>query len=149
QGVLGQGRPLPGPAYAELASTLARSAREAQFDQPSLSRALYALRNALDDAAEQAMPPQLANQFRQTRNEYRNILTIEKAAGGAGEAAVDGLISPAQLRTATKTTNKRDYSRGRDDLSELARAGVAIMSPLPQSGTAPRAAAHGILHGLG
>jgi hypothetical protein len=143
--VFGQGQPIGGRAYSTLSSSLARRAREVQFSDPQLSRTLYDIRHALDNAAERAMPRQLAGQYAQVRREYRNLLTIEKAASGAGENAVQGLISPAQLRTAAKTTNKRDYSRGRDDLSELARAGVAIMSPLPQSGTAPRAYAQGVM----
>lgn len=150
--LLGRGQPLGGQAYGTLSSALGRRAREAQFSDPQLSRTLSNVKEALDNAAERAMPRQLAGQYAQTRREYRNLLVLEKAAGGAGENAVSGLISPAQLRTAAKTTNKRDYSRGRDDLSELARAGVAIMSPLPQSGTAPRAMAQGALQvasGLG
>jgi hypothetical protein len=146
--VLSAGRPISGEAYAKLSSSLGRRARATQFSDPDLSQALFRMKNAIDDAAERAMPHALTGAFRQTRREYKNLLVLEKAAGGAGENAVSGLISPAQLRTAAKTTNKRDYSRGRDDLSELARAGVAIMSPLPQSGTAPRVAAQGIMQSL-
>ncbi len=146
--VLRAGQPLNGQAYSALRSALDKRARATTHSDPPLSQALFSIRNTLDDAVERALPPQLMGQYRQARTEYRNLLTLEKAAGGAGENAVTGLISPAQLRTATKTTNKRDYSRGRDDLSELARAGVAIMSPLPQSGTAPRAYAQGMLQVL-
>ena len=143
------GGPLGGRAYGTLSSQLGRRARDSQFSDPTLSRTLYSIKEALDNAAERALPTQFAGQYRQARTEYRNLLTLEKAAGGAGENAVTGLISPAQLRTATKTSDKRGYTRGRDDLSELARAGVAIMSPLPQSGTAPRAAVQGVLQSIG
>ena len=72
----------------------------------------------------------------------------DNAAGGAGENAAKGLISPAQLRNAVKTANKRAYVRGQNDLGNLARAGEAVMKPLPQSGTAPRQAAMNALNVL-
>lgn len=139
------GQPLPGNAYSVTRSALDRRARETRFTDPPLSQALFAIRNAMDNAAERALPTNLQGQFAQARREYRNLLVLEKAASGAGENAVQGLISPAQLRNAAKTSDRRGYTRGRDDLSELARAGVAIMSPLPQSGTAPRAYAQGVM----
>jgi hypothetical protein len=66
-------------------------------------------------------------------------LTIEKAATGAGENAALGLISPSALRNATiNTQGRRNYARGSGDFAELARAGEALLKPLPNSGTAGR-----------
>lgn len=143
--VFRQGQPLPGNAYSTTRSALDRRARATRHTDPPLSQALFAMRQALDNAAERSLPQNLQGQFAQARRQYRNLLTIEKAATGAGENAVQGLISPAQLRNAAKTSDRRGYARGRGDLDELARAGVAIMSPLPQSGTAPRAMAQGAM----
>ena len=65
--------------------------------------------------------------------------SLEKAAAGAGAATAEGNISPAQLRTAVASGNNRGaYARGQGDLAELTRAGIGVMSPLPNSGTAPR-----------
>jgi hypothetical protein len=91
----------------------------------------------------------VADTFKQARKEYRNLLIIEKAASGAGERSALGVISPSQFRNAVKTESIRDYSRGRTDMAELARAGEAIMKPLPQSGTAPRAAVSSGLAAIG
>lgn len=144
-GVFRTGQPLPGNAYSVTRSALDRRARATRHTDPPLSQALFAIRNAMDNAAERALPQNLQGQFAQARREYRNLLVLEKAATGAGENAVQGLISPAQLRNAAKTSDRRGYARGRGDLDELARAGVAIMTPLPQSGTAPRAYAQGVM----
>lgn len=141
-----------GDVYQKWRHDLDEYARAAQSADPGaqLPTTLYALRNAMDDAVERGLPKRLQDEFKKTRRQYANLLTIEKAASGAGANAVEGVISPAALRTAAKTRNLRDYTRGRDDLSELARAGVSVMSPLPQSGTAPRAMAQNMLNlGLG
>lgn len=143
--VFNTGQPISGQAYSTLRSALDKRARAVRNTDPPLSQALFNVRNALDEAAERAMPRQLMGQFRQTRREYANLMTLEKAASGAGSDAAQGLISPAQLRNAAKTSDRRRYVRGRGDLDELARAGAAIMTPLPQSGTAPRAYAQGMM----
>lgn len=141
---------IAGDSYGALRSALDRQARAVRHTDPPLSQALFAIRNTLDDAAEQSLPQNLRGQYAQARREYRNLLTIEKAATGAGEDAAMGLISPMMLRNAAKTTDRRSYARGQGDLDELARAGSAIMTPLPQSGTGPRAMAQSTMHlGMG
>lgn len=134
---------ISGDSYQALRSRLDRAARGAKAD-PQLSEALRGLRNSLDDAMERSIAannPDDAGAWREARNQYRNMLVIEKAATGAGENAAQGIISPSQLRNATVTgQGRRNYARGQGDFSELARAGEGIMKPLPQSGTAPRTA---------
>lgn len=134
---------IPGDSYQALRSRLDKAARGARAD-PQLSEALRGLRNSLDDAMERSIAannPDDAGAWREVRNQYRNMLVLEKAATGAGENAAQGIISPSQLRNATVTgQGRRNYARGQGDFSELARAGEGIMKPLPQSGTAPRTA---------
>ena len=143
---IGQLPQIAGNSYGAMRSALDRQARAVRHTDPPLSQALFAIRNTLDDAAEQSLPRNLRGQYAQARREYRNLLTIEKAATGAGEDAAMGLISPMMLRNAAKTTDRRSYARGQGDLDELARAGSAIMTPLPQSGTGPRAMAQSNMH---
>jgi hypothetical protein len=83
--------------------------------------------------------------LRTARNEYRNMMVLEKAATGAGSGAAEGLISPSQLRNAVVQQSRRAYGRGQGDFAELARAGEALLKPLPQSGTSPR---HNVTHML-
>jgi hypothetical protein len=138
---------LSGATYAATRSALDRQARGLRFKDPQLSEALFGLRNALDDAVERGLPPNMQGQYAQARKEYRNLITIERAAVGAGEDAALGLISPAMIRNAAKSGDggRRDYARGKGEFDELARGGTALMTPLPQSGTAPRAYAQGVM----
>ena len=137
---------ISGEAYQALSSRVERMARGSS--DPQVTNALRDLRGAVDDAMErsiQANNPADAGAWREVRNHYRNMLVIEKAATGAGENAAAGLISPAQLRTAVVGQSRRGYARGNHDLAGLARAGVRMMTPLPNSGTAGRTAARNAL----
>lgn len=145
---------LPGPQYGRWRSVIGAAARSTQ--DPVSEQALYSLQRLLDDAAEQTLRQRggfmnngMADQMRQTRREYRNLLVISKARG-AGEDAAMGILNPRQLQQAAKQMEGwQAYSRGRGDFTELAKAGNAVLTPLPQSGTAPRLVAHGILNTLG
>lgn len=133
---------LDGAAYQSLRSRLESAARSST--DPQLSNALRGLRGVLDDAMERSIGqfnPDDLGAWQQVRSDYRNMLVLEAAAGGAGEAAGAHLISPARLRQAAQSVlGKRSYVRGTNDFAELAQAGNAAMTPLPQSGTAPRTA---------
>lgn len=147
---LGQGN-LDGAAYQAARSRIDRMARSAGKD-PQLSQALYGIRSALDDGMERSIAannPADAGAWREVRNQYRNMLVLERAATGAGEDAALGLISPSQLRNATVTKQgRRNYARGDGDFADLSRAGEALLKPLPNSGTAGRIRAQNLGAGL-
>lgn len=144
QGLQANGGQLPGEVYQALRSRLDRAARQSRTD-PQLQDALFNLRNTIDDAMARGMSQADQASWREARTQYRNMMVIEKAANRAGEASAEGIITPAALASATKQQNFRDYARGRGDYGELARAGAAVMQPLPNSGTAQRANAQGML----
>lgn len=139
---------LTGEQYNAITSRLARQARNARADA-QLQEGLQGLRTALDDAMERSLfrSGNTADMqvLRTARNQYRNMIVLEKAATGAGSGAAEGLISPSQLRNAVVQQNRRAYGRGQGDFAELARAGEALLKPLPQSGTSPR---HNVTHML-
>lgn len=147
---LGRGS-LDGTAYQSARSRLDGMARRAVND-PELQDALYGLRNALDTGMERSLArtnPRDLGAWRKVRNEYRNMLVIERAATGAGENVAMGIISPAQLRAATVTKHaRRNYARGKGDFAELARSGEAVMRSMPNSGTAGRLNAQNLGIGL-
>lgn len=135
---------IAGDAVAATRSRISSMASQHHQD-PQLGEALRGIREAFDDAVARTNP-QIAHDWQALRQQYANLLRVSEAAGGAGENAAKGLISPAQLRNAVKNANKRAYVRGQSDLGNLARAGEAVMKPLPQSGTAPRQAAMNALN---
>jgi hypothetical protein len=131
---------MPGPQYQEMRSRLSRQANSLRNSDPTLSDTLRGMRNALDNAMGRSISPQDQAAWQLARQQYAAQKTIEKAASRAGEATAEGQIVPANLRNAVSAENRGAYARGQGPFSELARAGSGIMAPLPQSGTAPRAA---------
>lgn len=144
------GAMIEGPAYNSMRSRLGKMAESVRMSDPPAADAFRGIRKALDGAMERSISPQDQAAWSQARREYGNYKALEKAAGAAGANAAEGMISPAQIRSAIATGNKRgSYVRGEGDLAELARAGVNVMSPLPQSGTSPRATMQALLSGGG
>ena len=138
QTVSGGGR-IPGEAYQSLRSRIQADARAIQ--DPYAKRALFDLADDLDEVMERSIgrsnPADLGN-FRTARLQYKNLLVIENAATVAGSDAALGLLSPAALRSATKSVyGKRAMARGRGSFEELSRAAAALLSDLPQTGYAP------------
>jgi len=137
---------MSGEQYKALRSRIERM-RRGQAKDPELSMFLADVRNSMDDLMERSIAarnPADAGAWREVRNQYRNLLPIERVAAGGGEAAAEGALSPARMRQAitSSASDRRGYARGRGDYAEPVRAGNAILTPLPQSGTAPRAATH-------
>lgn len=134
---------LDGATYQAYRSQIDKAARGAGAN-PYLQDALYGIRDAMDGAVERGLSqtnPELVDTWKQARNQYRNLLVIEKAASRGGENVALGLITPQNLRQAVEQQNTRMYVRGQGDFADLARAGNIAMPQLPNSGTAPRAAA--------
>jgi hypothetical protein len=143
------GGSISGEAYQSLRSRLGRALNSSA--DPELTGALRGLQGALDDAMERTLTaansPDLGA-WQQVRGDYHNFMILQNAASGAGEDAAMGIISPAKLRQAATQQNRGGYVRGQGAFSELARAGVAGMSPMPNSGTASRMAVRGMTAGI-
>lgn len=141
---VGGGKPISGQSYQNITSRLARAARGAT--NPDLKQTLYGIREVLDGAMERSLPQAQAGAWRAARNQYRNLLAVEQAATRAGEAAAEGLISPANIRNAVINQGRRAYARGQGDFADLARAGSMLLSPLPSSGTSERLLARSLVN---
>lgn len=140
---------MSGAEYQTIRSRLSRMANSYRQRDPEFSAAIRGLRDALDNGMERSINPADAGVWSELRRQYGNMRTLEKAIGGAGgEEAGLGLISPARLRMAASSGNRGGYARGQGDFSELAKAGQAMMTKLPNSGTAQRMAAQGVAAAL-
>lgn len=141
--IANNGGSLPGDAYQALRSRLSAAARGSS--DPQLSHVLSDMTESLDDAMSRSIRnnnPADIGGFEQARRQYRNMLVIERAAAAAGENASKGLLSPAMLASSAKAVmGKRAWSRGQGEFEPLARAGVGVLTPLPNSGTSQRAEA--------
>ena len=92
--------------------------------------------DVLDDAIARGLTaagrPEDVARLSQLREQYRNLMAVEGAAAMRG--AEEGLLSPAQIRSAVARQSRRQYVRDqRGDIGELARAGSDILSPLPSA----------------
>lgn len=138
---------IPGDVYQAIRSRLGKDARSAGGGGAGggdiqLRDALYGIQGALDDAMQASIlargnPADMAL-WQQTRGQYRNLLAIDDAVSGAGEATARGAVTPQKLREAIVMQGQRAYTRGDSDLGRLANAGIATMTPLPNSGTPGR-----------
>lgn len=148
-GSMAKGADIPGRVYQTVRSDLSRQLGALKAKDPPAAMAVRDIVSALDRAMEASIRlknPNDLGAFQRVRGNYRNLLAIEDAVSGAGEAAVAGLITPAALRNAAKKQSKRDYVRGRGDLGNLSRAGVESgLTPLRSSGTAERTFAQGVV----
>lgn len=139
---------LTGEQYQAWRSRLDKAARSSQKD-PQLAEALFGIRAALDDVAERTIArrnPVDLGAWQEARGQYRNLLAVERASTGAGAEAASGLITPAQLAQGVKNVHgRRNYARGRGDLSELSRAGVSVLGRPSTSGTAENLSAMNLI----
>lgn len=144
----GGGR-MAGKDYQTQRSRLSRMAQSYRQRDPEFANAIRGLRNALDNAMDRSINPADAGAWRELRRQWGNKKTLENAiASAGGEDAGLGIISPARLRMAASSGNRGGFARGESDFTDLARAGQATMTPLPNSGTPQRIAAHGLFSGL-
>ncbi len=133
----GKGK-LSGEDYQMYRSRLTKRANNARGKDNELSDAYKGLRNALDDAMDRSIAPADAGEWATLRRQYRNYKVLNKASLGGGEEAGLGVISPARLRMAASSGNADAFATGSNDYTKLAKAGQAVMTPLPNSGTASR-----------
>lgn len=147
-----RGSVMPGEVYQAQRSLLERMRRGYKAD-PELSGFLAEVRDAMDGVMERSIRqhnPSDLGAWQEARQQYRNLLTLERVAAGAGEAAAEGVVSPARLRQASVAQGgRRGYARGDGDFGELARSGNAILTKPPTSGTSERAFLHAIPGAIG
>ena len=139
-----KGETIPAATVSSWRSTLSKLTTSNDTATREAAReALEAVDDVINTSLTSAGRPEAVQQLSQARNQYRNLLAIERAA----QRSEGGVLSPAQLRTALLQQGRRRYVQGGGDLGPLTRAGNEILSPLPQSGTAPRTMASQLTSG--
>jgi len=131
---------MTGKDYQTIRSRLTRMAQNYRQRDGEFADAIRGLRNALDNGMERSIQPADKGAWAQLRKQYGNFKTLTRASGGGGEEAALGVISPARLRMAASSGNRDAFATGANDFADLAKAGQAVMTPLPNSGTASRLA---------
>lgn len=147
--VIANGGQIPGQVYQQARSDMTKIVQGAKNTDPLYAQGVGGIRDALDGAFERSIAgTDDAGRLGEARRQYAAMKTAEKALSGAGVAAAEGNVSPAQLRSAVANQDKAAYVRGRGDMTDFAKAMTAI-TPLPNSGTNPRNMASSFVTGLG
>ncbi|TIN82748.1 MAG: hypothetical protein E5X94_00585 [Mesorhizobium sp.] len=133
---------LSGPEYQTIRSDLSQAAQSTT--NQTLKSAFKGLRDSLDDAMERSINPADLGAWKVLRKQYGNYKVVERASTGGTADAGLGLINPAQLRVAASTGNRGGFATGGSDFTDLAKAGQAVLTPLPNSGTASRISARSL-----
>lgn len=133
---------ITGAQYQSVSSAVASALRNAS--SPDLKFALGKFKSALDEAVQGGLAESDQGVWQQLRQRWLNHLILEDAVKSTSMDAAQGLITPAKLETSIQKFTKTGYSRGTSTLEPLARAGNLVLKQLPQSGTAPRAAARAV-----
>lgn len=131
-------------AWRSRIGNYAWSTQDVQF-----SRFLRETQNALDDGMAAFMSPADVTAMTAARREWGHLVELRSAMLAAGEETAVGVVKPSHLARADRAANPEGYVEGTGRYADLARAGVAAMSTLPNSGTPARAIAHGGLSAIG
>lgn len=127
------GAPIPAKTLSTWRSSLSQLTTSADTaTREAALAALEAVDNSLASTLTAAGRADDLARLTEARGQWRNYLAIQKAASRAGEERALGVISPSALRNELALQGRTAYATGRrGDIGNLARAGEAVMKPLP------------------
>ena len=127
------GNPIPATTLATWRSNLSKLTTSADTaTREAASAAIEAVDNATSSALVATGNPDAVARLVTARGQWRNYLAIQKAASRAGENTALGIISPSSLRNEIANQGRAAIATGRrGDIGALARAGEAVIKPLP------------------
>ena len=130
---------IPGEQYQTISSDLRAAIRRNQNSNPDLANGLRQIVERLDDAMENSMGPLRRQEYREARNNYRNLLQVDEAmGGGVSTDRTQSNIPFGAFRRSVDAADERGYARGRGEYNDLARIGDFLSQKLPDSGTPER-----------
>lgn len=127
------GAPIPAKTLSTWRSSLSQLTTSADTaTREAALAALEAVDNSLASTLTAAGRADDLARLTEARGQWRNYLAIQKAASRAGEERALGVISPSALRNELALQGRTAYATGRrGEIGDLARAGEAVMKPLP------------------
>ncbi len=149
-----EGGALTGEAFKRVQSQLRTKAEDfagsTDPDHKAMGRMLQTVKGALQDAAGR-QDPAFARDLSKIDLGYAGFKQVQNAAA---RATSDGVFTPSQyafaIRSADKSADKGRFAAGNALNQDFAQAGQAVLpSKLPDSGTAGRLAAMGLLDTVG
>lgn len=146
------GGPASGDTYKRMSSRLGALRRSTRANDPELSDAIGEMQGLIDAAARRSSPAEAAAAMDAADEGYALWTRVERAAAMRGGDT--GTFTPSQLDSAVQrgdgSVRSRSYLRGDAFGQQWADAGKRILrDQVPNSGTADRIAAGGVLAGAG
>ena len=122
---------------SELGELATRYRTSALASERTFGQAVGEVQASLRDLVSRSNP-QYAGELKKINEAFRNLVVVEKAAGGQG--ATEGIFSPNQLSAAVKGSDRsardRNFAAGRATMQDLSDSAKAVMpSSVPDSGT--------------
>lgn len=113
-------------------------------------RAMRGLSEALQGLVERQSGPGLSDAWRDLNRRYAAFSVIEDTMATAGQEKLrTGFIPPQGIGAQVRMRDPRAWAEERTPMTELARAGAAILpDPVPNSGTAQRSFAQDLATGF-
>lgn len=137
--ILTHGENIPGNAYQAWRSRI--SARASSTGDSELKTALRGIYKALDDAFDRSATPEAVRAMKAARSQYKAFKAIQPIAEKGSD------IAPSALRAQVAKSTPDFAMGGGGELGELARLGMSLRDPIPNSGTAQRLFWQGLLTG--
>lgn len=128
---------ITGEIYQNLTKRNSPLDRAMHSPNSSIKHGAQQIRDVLDDAFEASAHPDVVDDLRNARREWKNLRTVEPLV----EKSQNGDVSPALLQGRVIANNKGTYGAaygGGGDLKTLSDIGQRFMKEPPSSGTAER-----------
>jgi hypothetical protein len=135
---------------SELSEEIAKASRSTDPSSGYYTQALQGLQQSLAGAMERSTnSPELRDAWQNLNQRYAIFSRVEDAMARAGNEKLNtGFISPRQIASVVSGRDPTRWVEGRDDFTNLVRAGAAIIpDPVPNSGTAQRSFYQDLLTG--
>lgn len=122
--------------------------RAMQSPNPNIRASAREIREALDGAMERSAPPEVVDDLRAARGQWRNLRTVEPLVAKAPTGDISPALLQGRVNTSFKGTHGSAYGGG-GDLKTLSDIGQRFMKEPPSSGTAERGMIMHLLGGAG
>lgn len=139
---------LTGEIYQNLTRRGTPLDRAMQSANPNIRAGARDIREALDGAMERSAPPDVVDDLRQARGQWRNLRTVEPLVAKAPTGNISPALLQGRVNTSFKGTHGAAYGGG-GDLKTLSDIGQRFMKEPPSSGTAERGMLMHLLGGAG
>ena len=139
---------ITGEIYQNLTRRGAPLDRAMQSQNPNIRNAARDIRDSLDGAMERSASPDVIDDLRLARQQWRNLRTVEPLVAKAPTGDISPALLQGRVNTSFKGTHGSAYGGG-GDLKALSDIGQRFLKEPPSSGTAERGMLMHLLGGAG